>query len=54
MMGIASAKTQRKTRTSTAYLESESILVKYDLLRTKWKEQGLGKVDIGQAVKSLH
>lgn len=53
-MGTASAKAWKKTRTSTAYLESESIPVKSDLLRTKWKKVGLGKVDRGQALKSFH
>lgn len=53
-VGTASAKAWKKTRTSTAYLESESIPVKSDLLRTKWKKVGLGKVDRGQALKSLH
>jgi len=47
-------KAQKKVRTSTAYLENESILVKYDLLRIKWKEIGLEKVVKDQAVKSLH
>lgn len=52
-MGKASVKAQ-KARTSIAYLENESILVKYDLLRIKWKEVGLEKVARDQAVKSLH
>ena len=47
-------KAQKKVRTSTAYLDNESILVKYDLLRITWKEVRLEKVDRDQAVKSLH
>lgn len=51
---IASAKAQKRSQARTAPLETGSVLVKHNLLRTMWGQVGLGKVDRGQGVKSLN